>query len=51
MKYAATDAWVCREMYMRLKSTELKPLEPASIVLKKDVISVEVASVVSTEIK
>ncbi len=51
MKYAATDAWVCREMYMKLKNTELKPLEPTTVVFKKDVISVEVASVVSTEIK
>lgn len=50
MKYAATDAWVCREMYMRLKNTELRPLEPATVVFKKDVISVEVASVVPKEI-
>lgn len=25
-KYAATDAWICREMYKRLMDTELRPL-------------------------
>ncbi len=25
-KYAATDAWICREMYMKLMRTELNPL-------------------------
>ena len=25
--YAATDAWVCREMYLKLKGTEKKPLK------------------------
>ena len=27
-KYAATDAWVCREMYQRLLSSEKHPLTP-----------------------
>ena len=27
-KYAATDAWVCREMYKRLQVTEKNPLTP-----------------------
>jgi len=27
-KYAATDAWVCREMYMRLLQSEKHPLTP-----------------------
>jgi ribonuclease D len=26
-KYAATDAWVCREMYLKLLATEKNPLE------------------------
>ena len=26
MKYAATDAWICREMYQRLQSSEKHPL-------------------------
>lgn len=43
MKYAATDAWICREMYLRLKNTELKPLAaPTTIVFKGDVVSVEI---------
>jgi ribonuclease D len=25
-KYAATDAWVCREMYLKLLATEKNPL-------------------------
>ena len=25
--YAATDAWVCREMYLKLKDTVKKPLK------------------------
>ena len=25
-KYAATDAWVCREMYIRLMKSEKNPL-------------------------
>ena len=28
--YAATDAWVCREMYMKLLDTEKRPLEEPS---------------------
>ena len=28
IRYAATDAWVCREMYCRLLETEKKPLPP-----------------------
>ena len=27
-KYAATDAWVCREMYLRLQASEKNPLTP-----------------------
>lgn len=43
MKYAATDAWICREMYLKLKNTELKPLAaPTTIVFKGDVVSVEI---------
>ena len=30
-KYAATDAWVCREMYLRLLSSEKNPLTPEQI--------------------
>ena len=26
-KYAATDAWVCREMYLKLMSSEKNPLK------------------------
>ena len=26
--YAATDAWVCREMYLKLLSSEKNPLTP-----------------------
>ena len=26
-KYAATDAWVCREMYLKLMKSEKNPLE------------------------
>ena len=43
MKYAATDAWICREMYLKLKNTELKPLAvPTTVVFKGDVVSVEI---------
>lgn len=31
-KYAATDAWVCREMYMSLMRTEQRPLPSLSVV-------------------
>lgn len=27
-KYAATDAWVCREMYLKLQASEKNPLTP-----------------------
>lgn len=27
-KYAATDAWICREMYMKLQQSEKNPLSP-----------------------
>ena len=27
-KYAATDAWICREMYLKLMNTKQKPLPP-----------------------
>ena len=30
-KYAATDAWVCREMYLRLMSCEKHPLTPEEL--------------------
>lgn len=42
MKYAATDAWICREMYLKLKNTELKPLTPTTVAFKGDVVSVEI---------
>lgn len=29
-RYAATDAWVCREMYLRLMKSEKNPLSPES---------------------
>lgn len=30
-KYAATDAWVCREMYLKLMSSEKHPLTPEQL--------------------
>jgi len=30
-KYAATDAWVCREMYLRLQHSEKVPLTPEQL--------------------
>ena len=30
-KYAATDAWVCREMYLRLQRSEKAPLTPEQL--------------------
>lgn len=30
-RYAATDAWVCREMYMRLQESEKHPLTPEQL--------------------
>ena len=30
-RYAATDAWVCREMYLRLQKTEKAPLTPEQL--------------------
>ena len=30
-KYAATDAWVCREMYLRLQASEKNPLTPEQL--------------------
>ena len=30
-KYAATDAWICREMYLRLLGSEKHPLSPEEI--------------------
>ena len=44
LKYAATDAWICREMYMKLKNTELKPLGPTTVVFERDVVSVDIVS-------
>lgn len=32
MKYAATDAWVCREMYLKLMETEKNPLRDDQII-------------------
>ena len=31
LKYAATDAWICREMYLKLMKTELRPLPPVAV--------------------
>ena len=31
LKYAATDAWVCREMYLRLRRAEKHPLTPEQL--------------------
>ena len=31
-KYAATDAWVCREMYIKLMRTEKNPLQEINVV-------------------
>ena len=31
LKYAATDAWVCREMYLKLLDSEKNPLTPEQI--------------------
>ena len=33
--YAATDAWVCREMYLKLMRSERNPLPPAEPVMTK----------------
>lgn len=33
-RYAATDAWVCREMYFKLLGTEKKPLSSTTITLE-----------------
>ncbi len=30
-KYAATDAWVCREMYIRLMASEKNPLKDENL--------------------
>ncbi len=30
-KYAATDAWICREMYLRLMNSEKNPLTPEQL--------------------
>ena len=30
-RYAATDAWVCREMYLRLMKAEKAPLTPEQL--------------------
>ena len=29
--YAATDAWICREMYMKLLKSEKNPLTPEQL--------------------
>lgn len=34
-KYAATDAWVCREMYMKLQESEKNPLTPEQMAPKQ----------------
>lgn len=33
--YAATDAWVCREMYLKLMRSERNPLPPAELAMTK----------------
>ena len=35
-KYAATDAWVCREMYIRLMNSEKNPLPEPEVNQKND---------------
>ncbi|MGN0191453.1 MAG: 3'-5' exonuclease [Candidatus Cryptobacteroides sp.] len=30
-KYAATDAWICREMYLKLMKTEMKPVPEVTV--------------------
>lgn len=35
-KYAATDAWVCREMYLKLLETEKHPLSPDELLPPQD---------------
>ena len=42
-KYAATDAWICREMYMTLMHTELKPIGSAMVILEEKVLSDNIA--------
>ena len=41
--YAATDAWVCREMYLKLLETEKNPLSPEELLPPQDRIAHEQA--------
>lgn len=41
--YAATDAWVCREMYLKLLETEKNPLSPEEMLPPQDRIAREQA--------
>lgn len=43
-KYAATDAWVCREMYLRLMESEKHPLTPEEQMPPQDRIAHEQAA-------
>lgn len=45
LKYAATDAWVCREMYLELMDTEMKPLVQPHIEEEETVVEVIVEKV------
>lgn len=45
LKYAATDAWVCREMYLELMGTEMKPLVQPHIEEEETVVEVIVEKV------
>ena len=42
-RYAATDAWVCREMYIRLLGSEKHPLTPEEMLPPQDRIAQEAA--------
>ena len=42
MKYAATDAWICREMYLKLLASEKHPLTEEELHPERSVISSEV---------
>lgn len=35
-KYAATDAWICREMYIKLKDSPMHPLTPEQMLPPQD---------------
>ena len=42
-RYAATDAWVCREMYIRLLASEKHPLTPEEMLPPQDRLAQEAA--------